>query len=359
MTRLLNSIALVAFCSAINLGCGEADAPPEPVTRPIKILEIDGNRSGDVLEFPGTIAAGLSAELGFEVAGRIIELPVTEGLAVEEGTVLGRLDPADFQSRLDGELAKEAAARAEYERTVTLFEEQVTSKQVLEKSKRDFDVAITGVEQAEKALADASLHAPFAGVVARLEVENFETVQAKQPILVLENSQIFEVTADVPEQDAVHMEAGLSLEERTRRTRPLISINALDGREFEAELTEFATTADPNTRTFAATLTFPNPGDVSLASGMTANVRFHVSADQAVEAGIFIPSAAVGANPAGESIVWVIDPATMASTARTVEVGMLSGERIRVTRGLSGQEWIAVSGVSFLYDGMVVSRLSE
>jgi RND family efflux transporter MFP subunit len=349
----------LVIASVILVACGEDEMPPEPVVRPIKILELDGNRDGDVLEFPGTIAAGRRAELGFEVAGRIIELVVREGQEVDEGMVLARLDAADFQFQLDAELAKEAAAEAEYQRTLTLFKENVTSKQALETRKRDYDVAKTGAKLARKAFEDTALRAPFAGVVARVVSENFETVQAKQTILKLENSQTFEVTADIPEQDAARMEAGVSLEERTRRTRPTVSINALDGREFDARLTEFATTADPNTRTFAATLSFPNPGDVSLASGMTANVRFHVSAERAAEAGILVPSVAVAANPAGESIVWVIDRDTMASTARKVEVGMLSEGRIRVTQGLSGNEWIAVSGVSFLYDGLVVSRLTE
>ena len=356
-TLKISSLLLIA--SMMLVACGEDTAPPEAVVRPIKILELDGNRSGDVLEFPGTVAAGRSAELGFEVAGRIIEFSVTEGQSVDEGTVLARLDPADFQFQLDAELAKEAAAEAEHARTLTLFKEDVTSKQVLETRKRDYDVAKTGAERARKAFEDSALRAPFAGVIARVVAENFENVQAKQTILKLENSQTFEVTADIPEQDAARMEPGVSLEERTRRTRPTVSINALDGREYAAQLTEFATTADPNTRTFAATLSFPNPGDVNLASGMTANVRFRVSAERASQAGIFVPSAAISANPAGESIIWVIDPDTMASAARNVEVGMLSEGRIRVTRGLSGNEWIAVSGVSFLHDGLVVSRLTE
>ena len=59
MTRLLNSIALVVFCSAIHLGCGEADAPPEPVTRPITI------RSPMVLEE----VAGCNVEVNFQLAG--------------------------------------------------------------------------------------------------------------------------------------------------------------------------------------------------------------------------------------------------------------------------------------------------
>lgn len=350
---------LLIVLGGIPLGCGNDEGPPEAVVRPIKILELGGETAEQTLEFPGTVKAGLSAELGFEVPGKIVELTVTEGQSVEEGALLARLDPRDFESALEGELAKQRAARAEYDRTLTLFKENVTSQQELDTRKRNFEVMKSNVERTRKALEDSSLKAPFTGVIARISVENFETVQAKQPILVIENDQVFEVTANIPEQDAARIPAGMSLEDRTKRTRPEVTVSALQGRSFEARLTEFATTADPKTRTFAATLAFDNPGDVSLASGMTANVRIHVSDEVLGETGLFVPSVAVASNAAGTPIVWVVDRASMAVAPREVAVGMLSGDRIRVTQGLSGDEWIAASGVHFLHDGMVVSRLAE
>ncbi len=350
---------LMIIMGGIQLACGPEEAPQEALVRPIKILELGGKAADQVLEFPGTVKAGLSAELGFEAAGKIIELPVTEGQAVEEGALLARLDPRDFASKLDAEIAKERAARAEYDRTLLLFKENVTSKQQLEVRKRNFDVTKANVERARKSMEDSNLKAPFKGVVAKISVENFETVQAKQSILIVENDKVFEVTANIPEQDAARIPPGLSLEERTQQAKPEITVSALPGRRFKARLTEFARTADPKTRTFAATLAFDNPGDVSLASGMTANVRVRVSDKALGETGLFVPSGAVSSNPAGSAIVWIVDPESMIATAREVEVGMLSGDQIRVTRGLSGNEWIAASGVNFLFDGMVVSRLSE
>ena len=349
----------VVLLPLVLLACGDDAPPPAPVVRPIKILELGGGSGEQVLEFPGTVKAGQSAEMAFEVAGRIQALAVSEGEEVEAGTVLARLDPRDFQSKVDAELAKERAAKADYERTKKLFEENVTSKQELDRSQRNYDVARTNLDRARKALEDARLVAPFAGIVARIDVENFEAVQAKQVILVLENDAVFEVEADIPEQDAARMPPNLSLEERTARGRPEISISALDDRRFAARLTEFATTADPRTRTFAATLAFENPGDVSLATGMTANVLFHVSDELIGETGLFVPVNAVVSDPDGRPIVWVVEPGSMEVAARPVEIGTPSGDRIRVRSGLRGDEWIAVSGVAFLHEGMIVSRAAE
>ena len=346
----------VLILSSVLVGCGDEAPPQAAVVRPIKILELGGGGSEQALEFPGTVKAGQHAELAFEVAGKIEALPVSEGQEVEAGTLLAQLDARDFQSKLDAEKAKERAAKAEYDRTKTLFDENVTSKQQLDSKFRNYEVNRTNLERARKALEDAKLVAPFAGVVARIEVENFENVGAKQTILVLENDAVFEVEADIPEQDAARMPPGLSLEERSARGRPEISISALDGRRFPARLTEFATTADPKTRTFAATLSFDNPGDVSLATGMTANVIFHLPAKLVDGAGLLVPSVAVASDPSGAPIVWVIDPNSMTATARSVEIGPMSGDRIRVTSGLKGDEWLATSGIAFMSEGMVVSR---
>ena len=343
----------------LPLACGDEAAPPEPVVRPIKILELGGDASEQVLEFPGTVKAGQSAEMAFEVAGRIEELAVFEGQEVATGDVLARLDPRDFQSKVDAERAKERAAKAEYDRTLKLFQEKVTSQQQLDTRQRNYEVTRTNLERARKALEDARLVAPFAGIIARTDVENFENVQAKQVVLVLENDSVFEVEADIPEQDAARLPPNLSLDERTVRGKPEITVSALENRAFPARLTEFATTADPRTRTFAATLAFDNPGDVSLATGMTANVLFHVSDELIGETGLFVPVAAVTSDPSGQPIVWTVDPASMAVSARPVEVGTMSSDGIRVRSGLGGSEWIAISGVAFLHEGMVVSRAAN
>ena len=341
------------------VGCGAEEETPEPVVRPVKILELSGGGASQMLEFPGTVRAGQHAEMAFEVAGRIEELPVTEGQAVEKGDLLARLDPRDYQSKLDAEIAKERAALAELERTRALFEENVTSQQQLDTKQRNYDVTKTNVERARKAVEDARLLAPFSGIVARIDVENFANVQAKQVLLVVENAANFEVEANIPEQDAARMPPQLSLAERTERVNPEVELTAVDGRTFPAQFTELSTTADPKTRTFAATFSFENPGDIGVATGMTATVRVHVPDELVGETGLLIPSVAVGANPAGEPIVWVIDPTSMQASARRVEIGTMTGDRVRVQSGLDGREWIAISGVAFLAEGMTVSRAAN
>jgi multidrug efflux system membrane fusion protein len=145
----------------------------------------------------------------------------------------------------------------------------------------------------------------------------------------------------------------------TARSRPEIEISSIPGRSFKAQVSELATAADPATRTFAATFVFDNPGDVSIRSGMTAKLTITVPDDVVGATGPSIPSGAAIADETGSFYVWVVDPQTMTVARRSVELGELTGESVRVRSGLAGTEWIAVSGVHHLREGMVVSRLAS
>ncbi|MBW2268025.1 MAG: efflux RND transporter periplasmic adaptor subunit [Deltaproteobacteria bacterium] len=361
MTRVCRALAVSLACvAAVLVACGQDAPPPEPVVRPIKILELGGDEgAGEVLEFPGTVAAAETARLAFEVPGKLQELPVTEGQEVAAGALLASLDPRDYQAEVDAQEAKRAEADVELRRAKQLLAADVISRQELDVKQRNFDVANARVEQASKALEDTRLLAPFAGIVARTDVDNFETVQAKQPVLVFENDGAFDVSVSIPEQDAARFRSARSLAERTRRSRPEVEMSAIPGRRFAARVSEFSTTADPATRTFTATFRFENPGDLVIRSGMTAKVSVHLSGEDAAVGGLLVPSVATAADASGAAYVWVVDPQSLAVARTSVALGEFSGDSVHVRSGLSGDEWIAVSGVNHLREGMVVRRLDE
>jgi len=355
----LRMTGLATSLLAAALACGEEPPPPEPVVRPVQILELAGAGGGSQLSYPATIIAGKTADLSFEVPGRLIERPALEGEVVEQGQLLARLDPRDFEQGLAAETARMAAAKAERERAQLLFDEDVTSQQELDVKIRNYEITRARVAVSQKALDDTRLIAPFAGTVARIAVDNFETVQAKQRVMVLENTSLFEVKVAIPEQDASRISGALSLEEQTARSMPQVEISSIPGRRFPARITEFATKADPTTRTFLVTLRFDNPSDVNIRSGMTARVTVTVPDDVEVETGIRIPANAIVSPGGDDAYVWTIDPGTLEASRRDVELGELGMETVLVRSGLEGNEWIAISGVHHLHEGMVVSRLQK
>jgi HlyD family secretion protein len=133
----------------------------------------------------GTVEA-TDADLGFQVAGRVLEISVAEGDAVAAGDVLARLDARELEAALEVARAQVAAAearltelergarpqevvaaeagvraaatraeeaRSELERAASLFAGGAISRQALDRTEAALEVAIATLEQAEEQLA--------------------------------------------------------------------------------------------------------------------------------------------------------------------------------------------------------------
>ena len=279
---------------------------------------------------------------------------------VEKGAILARLDARDFQTAVDAEKARKELARADYNRYRELYVEDAVSQQELEVKRHNFAVADANWKTSRKALEDTYLRAPFAGQVARKLVDDFANVQAKQPVLLLQDASDLEVVVAVPEADWARAKPGLTLAERTARMQPRVVVSSLPDRSFPASLKEFSTAADPVTRTYEARIAFEKPDDVMIQAGMTAKVIVTIPDDaKAGGGGLSVPSSAVAADENGDAYVWIVNEAEMTVSRAPVTLGNLSGSEAEILEGLSAGDAIAVSGVHHLRDGMAVSRLSE
>ena len=166
------------------------------------------------------------------------------------------------------------------------------------------------------------------------------------------------MVVDVPETLGVMAKPGMSLEERTKRTKPLVNLTALPDRQFLAEIVEVSSLADPATRTYEGTLSFSPPADLHILPGMTANLIVSLEDEPDVKQDAYaLPSYAVAAAENGEPYVWVVDRESMSVSRQSVQVGGLEGDRIEIrSAGLSPGDWVATSGVHVLEEGDSVRR---
>ena len=350
----------LGLCCLITIGCEEEPVETKQMVRPVKIMVIEGQTASTTLQYPGKISPAQESYMAFEVPGRIVSLPVKEGQAVRKGSILAKLDARDFQADYDAEVARLRQAKAEYQRYTALYEARNTSLSELQVKQRQFEVRKATVRQVQKALNDTRLIAPFSGRVAKKLVKDFQTVQAKEPVLILQDNSSLEVLINVPERDWVDVSPGLRLKDFTQSAKPTFEITSIPNRRFPAWVKELATTADPDTRTFEVTFGFDPPNDVTIFPGMTARVFLTPQANGVAGRGFVIPSSAIASDDGGGAYVWGVNPETMTVQRRPITVGEFSGKnQIEVKSGLTTGNWIAVTGVHHLRDGMAVRRLQE
>lgn len=132
-----------------------------------------------LLEVTGRTEAYETVVLKSRVDGQVQAVPFTEGQHVRQGDVLLRLDPADFQARLDQVKANQARsqaqlakARADVERYITLKAKGFVSEEKVGEM-RTAALAAEATANADAAAAElarlqlsyATVKAPFAGIV--------------------------------------------------------------------------------------------------------------------------------------------------------------------------------------------------
>ena len=346
-------IGCVAVAAMIGCGGEEVEEGP-PTVRPVRTMVVGGGVSGR-LTFPGTVQAADRAEMAFRVAGPLIELPVNEGDEVAEGQLLARIDARDFQIAVAEARAAFDQAEAEAQRYQRLYERDAVPVADLELRQAQRDVARARYEQAQADLRDTRMRAPFSGQIGVKYVENFEDVQAKQPILSLHNVTHVEIVINVPEQIMAAVRGGTS-------TTITASFDALPDVGFPVTVKEYAVNADPQTRTFAVTLAMSQPEELNVLPGMTALVTAEVMAvgGEGEAIPITIPAFAVFPDEAGNSHVWVVDEEMQTVHRRAVQVGSVTGaDNIVVLGGLEPGERIAVAGIHQLQEGQKIRLMDN
>lgn len=357
--RSTNIAAMPMLLSLLLSGCGPDEVVEKAeVARPVKIITVGLATGDETLEIPGSVHAAQSAELGFEVAGRMSERLVEEGQVVTAGQVVAKLDPRDYQVRRDRARASRDTAKADYDRYSKAFAANAVTEQQVTRSKGQYEVKQADLDVAQKALNDTELRAPFGGRIAKRLVDDFANVNAKQAVMVLQDESSLELRVDVSERDWVQGDSSVSRDQLTKMINPRVQVASLGERQFPGYLKELSASADPVTRTYRVTFGFESPADANVSPGMTGSVivdRYKRNISGA--AGLAVPSNIVTADADGNPFVWVVDATSMRVSKRPVELGELAGANVSILSGLSTGDRVVASGVNSVTENMLVRDL--
>ncbi len=184
------------------------------------------------LAISGTVKALNYAVIKARVAGEIKDITVREGDAVVAGQVLARIDPTEYQRRWQQAQEQAVAAKAQMEiaqrqwdSNKALVEQGFISKTASDNSLASYQgalashkAAIAGADVARKSLDDATLVAPFSGVIALRAAQLGERVSIDAKILELVDLRQLEVEAPLSPSESIDVRVGqvatLQLEDR-------------------------------------------------------------------------------------------------------------------------------------------------
>ena len=353
-------------------GCGEEQVPEKSVVRPIRAIKVaDATQLGQ-RSFPGQAKATREINLSFRVAGPLIVLPNDiVGKSYKRGQLIARIDPRDYEVRLQNaqghrERAKAALTRAQadYDRVLNIQREEpgATSQAEVDRKRQERDTAKANIKSHEASVAAAKdqlrytyLKASFDGTVVANYVENFQAVRAKQPIVRLLDDSRIEMIINIPEQF-------ISYAPQVKRV--FVRFDSFPDLEIAATIKEIGSEASQTTRTFPVTLIMDQPKGKKILPGMAGRtLRAEIEGEtpqRLAASGIDVPVSAVfSPDESGKSYVWVIDVKTKTVKRREVEAGKLTDRGLQVLKGLKPGEWIATAGAHYLREGQQVELLRD
>jgi len=337
--------------SILLFGCSKTEeaTQPEPLVKTVII-----GSAGSSLErsFPGRVIAGQRAELSFQVAGTLSELPAKEGQHVTQGQILAKLNSRDYENRYASAKSSREVAEINYERGKKLVVSGTIAQVTFDDLKNKYEVAKSNEDIAQKALEDTKMLAPFTGLIARVYKDNFQEVQAKEKVLTLQDVQDIDILIDVPEKDIMHRQGmNQGSVENQKLQDGYVVFEGIPNKKFDVTVKEYATEADPTTQTYRVRLSMKAPTNVNILPGMTATLMMSNQAKSS-EA-ILIPASAVAVDAQGKFYVWVVKD-DMTVTKEPVEVGEMTGDSIRIKSGVTQGQRIAIAGLPYLEEGMRV-----
>jgi RND family efflux transporter MFP subunit len=360
--------------AAVAVAVAPVAATEQPIARFIRVT--------------GTLTAEEQADVAAETAGRVIATPVERGTAVAQGAELVRLSPVETEASLkeaeanaaqiEARLAlgengydvnrvpEVANARANYDlassefgRIEKLLAQRVVSqseydqrKTQVEAARQQYESAKNAAEQqyqalqasrarvtlARKAVADTTVRAPFAGLVAQRMVSTGDYVTRGMKVAEVVRITPLRVELTVPEQFVASVGVGQPVS---------FAVDAFPGRLFEGKVRYVSPALRAEQRALTLEAVVPN-GDAQLKPGMFATAQIQQNKK---EPAVLVPATAVRV-VSGTGRVFVVNGDRVEE--RVVATGQKVDPLVEIVTGLKTGERVATENVNQLVDGTKV-----
>jgi RND family efflux transporter MFP subunit len=336
--------------------------------------------AGSVLDASGYVTARRQATVSAKITGKVVEVPIEEGMRVEEGAVLARLDPTEAQAQLALARAQLEAARSQlheiraqleqaerdYARQSELAQRQLVSAQSLDAALAQRDtfrarlgsageqirVAQESVTVAQVQLDNTVVRAPFSGVVVA------KTAQPGEMISPVSAGGGFTRTGigTIVDMDSLEFQVDVNeafINRVTPRQQADGILNAYPDWRIPAEVIAIIPTADRSKATVKVRLAI-KAKDPRIAPDMGVRVAFFDPASgrpgtRAAAAGVLVPVDAIRASGGGAGEVFVYKDGR--AGRRAVTLGTSTSGQHQVLSGVNAGERVILSPPAALRDG--------
>jgi RND family efflux transporter MFP subunit len=354
--------------------------PKAAVVRTMLVQETTSGGQRTLLNASGYVTARRQATVSSKVTGKVVEVMVEEGMKIEAGQVVARIDSSNVEKSLRLAEAQSESARKALEETKANIEQaerelvrftQLAANKVasqsdldrvdaeakslrarLEKQKADVVVSEREIAQWQQQLDDTIIRAPFAGIVTSKNAQPGEMISpmsagggfTRTGICTLVDMSSLEIEVDVNESYINRVEPGQKVE---------ATLDSYPDWHIPSKVIAIIPAADRQKATVKVRVGFEKL-EPRILPDMGVKVAFQGADDkQSASRNVVIPKAALQQRD-GRDVIWIARDGRVEK--RAVTVGTRRGDEVTVTAGLNGGEKVVVEGADKLADG---ARITE
>jgi len=340
-------------------GCDDSPSTKELAaiqSHPAKMYEVQNPATEMQRSFPATIEAWRSASLAFRVPGTLEQLPAQAGMEVNRGDLLAQLDSTDYQRLLSEREARFELARIRFEQQESFLSRNFTSEVSLDEARAELKAARAALDIARDNLRYTRLEAPFGGTLSQLKTENFQQVQAQQPILTLQDERYLDIRFAVPESIISQLRTDL---EPSREICGQVRFAAHPQHAFKACYAEHEVISDQHTRTYEVAFRMKQPELFPAHSGMSVEISVDLAPliKPLSSTGVPVPAGAVFMRDT-EHFVWRLDQDGRARALAVIPLEV-RGQLMLVSAELLPGDRLVAAGTSKVREGMPLHPITR
>jgi len=366
-------VTMVVFLASGLQGCTPS-ADEEAAVKGI-VVEISTVARGSlerVIKLSGDVVAGQSVRLFGMLPDRLTRVLVDVGDQVRQGQVLARIRDESVQAGVDQMEANLRAIQAtlanlrvEYARTQRLHEAGAVSNQTLEGVRTQLEATEAQEEQLQAGLSaalagseNATITAPFAGVIAERYLEAGDLASPGFPVFRIVNMSTVRIETEISQERLGQVTLGIPAR---------VMVSSWPGDVFNGEVIKMAPVLDPMTRMTKIEIEIDNE-DGRLKAGMFAGIELIVRTvddvivvpiDALIDEFRYVTNAPLissgnlaGVTDLSMAQVYIADGET--ARLRDVRVGVISEKSAQIIEGLEVGERVITTGKYQISNGALI-----
>lgn len=338
LTIMIVVVGLIIFTLFKNRAEMQSSAKPHRrAAYPVSVTKVVKQELNQRLSFVGLIDANNDVAVVSELQGKATAIMADEGSYITAGSPIVKLEDQIPEANFLAAQTNYEKAQKDWERSNSLYQEQLISATQLESSRQTYKLAEAAYVSAQRQYHNSTITSPISGIITTLPINVGTMVTQGMTVANVVDISKLKVKINVDEQNVFKLKVGDIAEVET---------DVYPGVKFLGKIENISAKGDA-AHTYPVKVMISNNKQHPLKSGMFSNISINLGTQIAVA----IPRDALVGSP-NKPQVFIVKSGK--AKLQDIRIGSEIGTQVTVVQGLNEGDNVVISGQDNLKENVQV-----